>query len=172
MKGLVLLCCLASALWAQRRPASNRVDSPRPTASWRVSRVIDGDTFTCAGGRRVRLLSVDAPESRQGAVGDSATASLQRLIHDGVEVILELGRDSLDRYGRTLAFAFREDSLLINEEMVRRGWAVVYFYDNKNSQYGDRLEAAEESARRGRRGWWKSGRIRCLPSEFRHHECR
>ncbi|HTK57114.1 MAG TPA: thermonuclease family protein [Gemmatimonadales bacterium] len=152
---------------------------PRPTPLFqaarvpcRVSRVIDGDTFTCTGGRRVRLLSIDAPESRQGAAGDSATAALQRLIHDGDQVTLELGRDSLDRYGRTLAFAFRSDSLLINEELVRRGWAVVYFYDRKNPQYGDRLTAAELSARKARRGWWRDGPIGCRPSAFRHRECR
>ena len=138
----------------------------------RVARVIDGDTFTCTGGRRVRLLSIDAPESRQGAAGDSAKAALQRLIHDGDLVTLELGRDSLDRYGRALAFAFRSDSLLLNEELVRRGWAVVYFYDRKNPQYGDRLTAAEDSARAARRGWWRDGAIGCRPSAFRHRECR
>ena len=137
----------------------------------RVSRVIDGDTFTCSGGRRVRLLSIDAPESRQGVAGDSAKAALQRLIRDGDRVTLELGRDSLDRYGRTLAFAFRADSLLINEELVRRGWAVVYLYDRKNPQYGDRLSAAEDSARTARRGWWRDGMIGCRPSAFRHREC-
>lgn len=137
----------------------------------RVSRVIDGDTFTCTGGRRVRLLSIDAPEKSQGTAGDSATASLQRLIHDGVDVTLELGRDSLDRYGRTLAFAFRADSLLINEEMVRRGWAVVYLYDRKNLQYASRLQAAEDSAKAARRGWWATGTISCRPSDFRHRTC-
>ncbi|HEX7918771.1 MAG TPA: thermonuclease family protein [Gemmatimonadales bacterium] len=163
---LLPLIVLVTAPLAAQRPAVTPVLS-----SCRVSRVIDGDTFTCTGGRRVRLLSIDAPESRQGAAGDSAKATLQRLIHDGDQVTLELGRDSLDRYGRTLAFAFRSDSLLINEELVRRGWAVVYFYDRKNPQYGERLTTAEGSAREARRGWWKEGAIGCRPSAFRHHEC-
>lgn len=166
MRPLPLLLLLAARLSAQR-PDVTPVHAP-----CRVSRVIDGDTFTCTGGRRVRLLSIDAPESRQGPAGDSATAALQRLIHDGDQVTLELGRDSLDRYGRTLAFAFRSDSLLINEELVRRGWAVVYFYDRKNPRYGDRLTAAEKSAREARRGWWTNGAIACRPSAFRHRECR
>ena len=140
-------------------------------SSCRVNRILDGDTFTCTGGRRVRLLSIDAPESRQGPAGDSATAALQRLIRGGDRVTLELGRDSLDRYGRTLAFAFRSDSLLVNEEMVRRGWALVYLYDRKNLQYAERLRAAEDSARTARRGWWASGEIACRPSEFRHRAC-
>lgn len=165
MRLLPLLVLFAAPLVAQQ------ADTARLRASCRVSRVIDGDTFTCSGGRRVRLLSIDAPEARQGPAGDSAKASLQRLIHDGVRVTLELGRDSLDRYGRTLAFAFREDSLFINEEMVRRGWAVVYLYDRKNPRHAVQLQAAEDSARAARRGWWASGEISCRPSDFRHRAC-
>lgn len=137
----------------------------------RVNRIQDGDSFTCSGGRRVRLLSIDAPELGQRPAGDSAKASLQRLIHDGDEVTLELGRDSLDRYGRTLAFVIRADSMLVNEEMVRRGWAVVYLYDRKNPRYAARLQVAEDSARTARRGWWARGEIACRPSGFRRRAC-
>lgn len=150
-------------------PAS-QAPAPRHSAC-RVSRVIDGDTFTCSGGRRVRLLSIDAPERAQHPAGDSSTAALRRLIHRDVTVTLELGRDSLDRHGRTLAFVFREDSLFINEEMVRRGWAIVYLYDRKNPQYAPRLQAAEDSARAARRGWWTGGGIACRPNDFRRRAC-
>lgn len=163
---VLLLCFLGASLLAGRAPVPVAPRSP-----CRVSRVIDGDTFTCTGGRRVRLLSIDAPEGHQYPAGDSATAALQRLIHRDVNVSLELGRDSLDRYGRTLAFAWLEDGRLVNEEMVRSGWALVYFYDHKNPQYDDRLEAAEHSATEARRGWWRTGRIECRPVAFRHHEC-
>lgn len=136
-----------------------------------VSRVVDGDTFTCAGGRRVRLLRIDAPEAHQHPAGDSAKAALLGLIHKDVPVSLELGRDSLDRYGRTLAFVWR-DTLLVNAEMVRRGWAVVYKYNRKDPQYDPRLDAVQDSAQRSRRGWWKGGAISCLPSAYRRHRCR
>ena len=166
MRLLPVLVLFAAPVAAQR----NDTTATRPTC--RVSRVIDGDTFTCTGGRRVRLLSIDAPERAQHPAGDSATATLQRLIHRDVVVTLELGRDSLDRYGRTLAFVHRDDSLLVNEEMVRRGWAVVYFYDHKNPQYGDRLQAAEGSARRAHHGLWRTGALPCPPKAFRRRECR
>lgn len=153
--------------------------SPRPSASQTrptrrspctVSRVIDGDTITCSGGRRVRLLRIDAPESRQHPAGDSAKATLLRLVHKDVPVTLELGRDSLDRYGRTLAFVWR-DSLLVNEEMVRRGWALVYKYNKKDPQYDARLDAVQDAAQRARRGWWDRGGISCTPGDFRRHRC-
>lgn len=167
MRGLMLSLLWASTMAAQTPPP----DSTRGRESCRVSRVIDGDTFTCTGGRQVRFLEIDAPEGRQHPAGDSATATLQRLIHDGVEVSLEIGRTPTDRYGRTLAFVWLGDSLLINEELVRRGWAVYYHYDNKNPQYDARLMAAEAGAKRARRGWWRTGRIRCFPDEFRRREC-
>ena len=68
-------------------------------------------------------------------------------------------------------YCSRCGALLVNEEMVRRGWALVYLYDRKNLQYAERLQAAEDSARTARRGWWASGEIACRPSEFRHRAC-
>ena len=165
MRSLPLALLAASAALLAQSPAP-----PRP--SCRVARVIDGDTFTCTGGRRVRLLSIDAPERAQHPAGDSATATLQRLIHRDVTVALELGRDSLDRYGRTLAFVWLEDGRMVNEELVRRGWAVVYLYDRRNLQHADRLRATEDSARLERRGWWRSGAIPCRPRDFRATRCR
>lgn len=165
MRLLPLLLLLASPLVAQRG------DPTAPRRTCRVSRVIDGDTFTCSGGRRVRLLLIDAPEGAQHPAGDSATATLQRLIHRDVEVSLELGRDSTDRYGRTLAFVWLEDGRMVNEELVRRGWAVVYLYDRKNLRYAPRIEAAQDSARAERRGWWRNGEITCPPKAFRARTC-
>jgi micrococcal nuclease len=158
------------ALLAALLLVSNAGSQARRTPC-RVSRVIDGDTFTCTGGRRVRLLLIDAPERAQHPAGDSATAALQRLIHRDVEVSLEFGRDSTDRYGRTLAFVWLEDGRMVNVELVRRGWAVVYLYDRKNLRYAPRIEAAQDSARTAQRGWWRDGVIACPPKAFRARKC-
>lgn len=166
---LVLPAVLLALAWGA--PAGGPQRDTLPRTSCRVSRVIDGDTFTCSGGRRVRLLSIDAPERGQRPAGDSATAALQRLIHRDVAVALELGRDSVDRYGRTLAFVWLEDGRLVNEELVRAGWAVVFLYDRKNLQYAGRLQATEDSARLARRGWWRGGTIPCRPRQFRARTC-
>jgi micrococcal nuclease len=151
--------------------ATAQASPQEPRVACRVSRVVDGDTFNCTGGRRVRLLLIDAPEGQQRPYGDSARATLQRLIQRGTEVSLELGRDSTDRYGRTLAFAWLPDGRMINEELVRRGWAVVYLYDRKNLHHADRLQAVEDSARIRRRGLWRDGSVRCRPDAFRRGEC-
>lgn len=168
MKAL-LVAALTATLIGPRPLVAQAPPGRRSPCS--VSRVIDGDTFTCSGGRRVRLLRIDAPESRQHPAGDSAKATLLRLLHRDTPVILELGRDSLDRYGRTLAFVWR-DSLLVNEEMVRRGWAMVYKFNKKDPQYDARLDAVQGAARLAHRGWWRNGTPSCPPGDFRRHRCR
>lgn len=70
-----------------------------------VERVIDGDTVVLAGGRRVRLLGIDAPERGEPGA-DAATARLRDLVQ-GRRVRLDyapplLGRTE-DMYGRLLA---------------------------------------------------------------------
>lgn len=152
---------------------AGQAQGPRARRSpCRVSRVIDGDTFTCTGGRKVRLLLVDAPEGRQRPAGDSATAALRRLVHRDVEVTLELARDSLDRYGRTLAYVWLADGRLVNEELVREGWAIVELFNKRDQQHLGRLRGAESDAREERRGWWRSGTITCRPRDFRASRCR
>jgi len=92
--------------------------------SARVERVIDGDTLVLEGGRRVRLLGIDAPErGRPGA--DAATARLRELV-EGRRVRLEfaapLAGRTEDRYGRLLARVLvgRAD---VGERLRREGHA-------------------------------------------------
>ncbi len=165
MRLLPLFCLLAAGLSAQA------IDAPAPRSPCRVARVIDGDTFTCTGGRRVRLLLIDAPEGAQRPAGDSATAALQRLVRRDVKVRLELARDSLDRYGRTLAYVWLADGRMVNEELVRAGWAVVELYGRRDQQHLGRLRTAEAAAREDHRGWWREGPIPCRPRDFRARRC-
>lgn len=79
--------------------------------------VVDGDTLRCTSpgqGRnveRVRLIGIDAPElpghcegHRRCAPGDpwASKAALERLVS---ERLVQLDRQGVDHYGRTLAFA-------------------------------------------------------------------
>src|SRR5690606_26562279 len=50
--------------------------TPNGSAACTVQRIIDGDTFVCDGGSRVRLLIADAPEVGQSVYADSATLLL------------------------------------------------------------------------------------------------
>ncbi|WP_114097842.1 thermonuclease family protein [Thalassospira profundimaris] len=91
--------------------------------------VIDGDTLEIRG-ERIRLHGIDAPESSQlcedvngrtWACGQRATEALRAII--GTQDVLCSG-SSKDRYGRLIAVC--EAEVVLNEFMVRSGWALAY----------------------------------------------
>lgn len=134
-----------------------------------VLRVIDGDTFHCRDGRKVRLTGIDSPERRQHPFGNRAQRALLDLLPPGSTVTLEYDLSPNDRYGRVLAYAWAE-SKLINEAMVQGGWAVLYTVP-PNVKYAGRLERAQKEARSSGAGLWAEDGFACLPSEFRRRTC-
>jgi micrococcal nuclease len=141
-----------------------------PTRHCIVARVVDGDSLECNGGIRVRLLLIDAPELRQGEIGRRARAALARMAPVGSTVRLELDVQRRDRYGRLLAYVFTADSILVNEELARQGFAVVAVYP-PNVKYVEVIRAAVDSARVSGTGLWRSSAFDCSPADFRRGRC-
>ena len=140
-----------------------------PPASCVVERVGDGDTFTCRDGRKVRLLGIDTPELGQGEPGRRAHAALRRLLPLGTTVRLERDVALRDRFGRELAYVWA-GARLINESLVREGWAMLYTLP-PNVKHAGRLERAQKEARAARAGLWESGGFECSPLAYRRREC-
>ena len=89
----------------------------------RVSKVLDGDTFTLSGeSRRIRLWGLDAPEWDQRG-GSAATATLRSLISGNT---LKCNVLDIDRYGRLVGQCFLPDGRDIAAEMIRSGAASEY----------------------------------------------
>ena len=154
----------------------DRIGTPTPspipparTGECAVARVIDGDTIECAGGVRVRLLLIDAPELRQGRFGTLARRKLEELLPRGSVATLELDVQREDRYGRTLAYV-RQGDVFVNRALVRSGVAVVSVYP-PNVRYVDELRLAADSARADRSGLWATSAFECLPSDYRRGRC-
>jgi micrococcal nuclease len=140
-----------------------------PAADCRIRRIVDGDTFYCADGRKVRLIGIDSPELSQGEPGRDARDALQDLMPLGRSVRLEGDAAPRDRWGRTLAWVWSGDRL-VNEAMVRGGWAVLFTVP-PNVKYAGRLERAQKAARAARVGLWETGGFECLPSDHRRGAC-
>lgn len=153
----LLLMVSACALGAQARSACV------------VARIVDGDTFYCQGGVKVRPIGFDAPERGQGAVADSATAMLARWVPVGDTVALERDVSLTDRYGRQLAWVWRGDTL-VNERMVASGWALLYTVP-PDVRHVEALQAAARDARARAAGLWSMEGFDCLPSDYRRHRC-
>jgi micrococcal nuclease len=115
-----------------------------------VLRVIDGDTFILTGDRHIRLLCLDTPEKGE-PYADKAKAFGDSLLR-GKAVKLETEKNSVDKYGRTLAYIYL-GSDLYNEMLLKAGLARIYFFA-KNQRHAKELLAAQNEARTAKRGIW------------------
>ena len=120
-------------------------------------RVVDGDSIEAMfDGRfvRVRLYGIDAPELRQQG-GPEAAETLKGLVRRNGDLNMEVM--AFDRYDRVVGLIYprsshRRNSL--NLRMVREGQAYAY------TRFGGAelgLRTAEQDAKAGRRGIWRSG---------------
>lgn len=165
----------AAAEAAGYRPSRSRGCAGPPPASMTpdvcaVARIVDGDTFVCRSGVRVRLLLIDAPETSQGSFGLRSRLALEELVPEGTVVSLEYDVQPRDRYGRALAHVYA-DSVWVNRAMVRRGYALVSVYP-PNVRGVETLRAAADSARTEEVGLWRLDGFRCQPVDYRRGLCR
>jgi micrococcal nuclease len=168
MDGHLLAAILVGGLALPSCGSAPRPD-PAPPVSCVVERVGDGDTITCRDGRKVRLIGIDAPELGQGEPGRRAHEALRGLLPRGTTVRLEPDVTPRDRYRRVLAYVWA-GSGMVNERLVREGWAMLYTVP-PNVKYAGRLERAQQEARAARAGLWSTGGFECPPRAWRRQEC-
>jgi len=134
---------------------------PAPQAvaegTYRLQRVVDGDTLLLENGARLRLIGVDTPEtvkedSPVEPWGSEASAFSKEFLSAG-EVRLQLDRERVDQYDRFLVYAWVGERLL-NEELLRAGLARARLGFNYSESFKRRFRAAEAEARDARRGIW------------------
>jgi micrococcal nuclease len=125
--------------------------------------VVDGDTLRVrledGTVEVVRLRGIDAPESRHptrpaGCYGTEATARLGRLAAAGSSVELGVDAPERDRFGRLVAYVWRENAMLmLNEQILAEGFAVVLpsFAD---PSFVDAFSYAEGTAKSHGLGLW------------------
>jgi len=145
------------------------VAAPNGSAQCVVERIVDGDTFVCEAGTRIRLLIIDTDEPRQSVYADSATALVERLMPVGSTVRLEFDVQTHDRYRRVLAYVHADD-VFVNRELARRGLARIAVYP-PNVKWVDELRAAADSAQTERVGVWSSSAFECEPRAWRAGRC-
>ena len=134
-----------------------------------IATVIDGDTFRCRGGARVRLIGIDAPERSQGAAYRASREALGRIAGAGDTVWLDRDVVPRDQYGRELAWAWR-DSTLVNEAMVGRGYAILFTVP-PNVKYVERIAEAQRRAQAAGAGLWATDGFACAPRDRRRGRC-
>ena len=172
----VLLIFLA----AEYGSGLGRWETLQSDRTYRVTRIVDGDTLVLDGGHNVRLIGVDTPEeypcrklendaARSGLpertiiqMGRAATRFVVSRVH-GRAARIELDpanrtRRHRDRYGRHLAYVFLIPSqgtsgkdVFLNRELVRYGYARTTSFPHPHQKDFRRLE---RRAKRTRVGLW------------------
>lgn len=127
-----------------------------------VIRVVDGDTFYADDGSEkglnIRLIGVDAPESRNtgrkaiGYFGLQSKDYLTKLL-ENQKVRLEYDVGKKDQYNRTLAYVYLQDGTFLNAELVKKGYAMVMTIP-PNVKYAERFVKLQRRARKNNRGLW------------------
>ncbi len=112
-----------------------------------VKKVQDGDSFVARldnGSVTIRLFAIDCPEYKQSYGREARAFAASIIEHKAVQVEVV----DRDRYGRIVGLV-TVDGRLLNEVLVREGWAWAY------RRYSDRFVPAEKEAKAKRKGLWR-----------------
>ena len=144
------------------------------SASGTIIRVIDGDSLLVNEGGtvvNVRLIGIDAPESADSPKaekdaayrheslseifksGKEAAKYLKDLVHPGESITLSTDIQAKDAYGRLLAYVYLPDHKLLNEKIIRAGFAIPMTIA-PNVRFRKQIQTAYEFALKEKRGLW------------------
>lgn len=125
----------------------------------KLSKCIDGDTASFLDGKKeikVRFLAINAPEygkKKNEPFGKDAANFTCNALKKAQLITLEYDKkNKKDKYGRDLAWIFY-DGKLLQEELIRRGYAEVAYVYGKYA-YTGRIKAEQSKAKAAKIGIW------------------
>ena len=137
-------------------------------------RIVDGDTLKVTyNGRKetLRLIGIDTPEANMNEktlrdarrshentnqlmnLGHLASQHTESLLINTKSIKIEFDVGTRDKFGRLLAYVYLPDGGMLNEKLIRDGYAKPYTIP-PNVRYATRFKKALEDARQHRRGLW------------------
>jgi micrococcal nuclease len=122
-----------------------------------VTHVVDGDTIDIENDIRIRLIGVDTPA--RGECGFSESRAFMQELLKSEQIYIEKDITGADRYDRLLRYIYvpsddiREDDVLVQDALLRAGWARTLAIAPDN-RYRDLFASAQEEAKRAELGIW------------------
>ncbi len=86
-------------------------------------------------------------------MGKRATEYVESLVKTGDLITIEFDAQQRDRYGRLLSYVYLPNGKMLNEEIVKAGYANLMTIP-PNVRYQDRFLKAYQESRKKRRGLW------------------
>ena len=157
------------------RPESKPLTLSQSKFTVKIISVIDGDTLKVGyNGQKesIRLIGIDTPESRNNkkvkkdakrsgqdiesiiAMGKRATEYVEGVVKPGDAITIEFDVQKRDKYKRSLGYVYLSNGKMLNEEIVKAGYATVITIP-PNVKYKDRFLRAYKQARESKRGLWQ-----------------
>lgn len=119
--------------------------------AYKVTEIIDGDTIEVNESFFVRFIGINAPEIDRFFYDESR--EVLKAILDKKTIFMERDISNKDIHGRYLRYIY-VDSLFVNLEMIRRGFANVYTVP-PDLKYTEQFLNAEREAMENNRGLWQ-----------------
>jgi len=151
---IVAIAALLLAPWLAEDASSPSQLEP---GTYRVQRVVDGDTLVLTNQARIRLIGADTPETVRPnhpvePWGPEATQFTREFV-TGRDVRLQFDGPQKDKYDRFLAHVWVGDRML-EEELIRAGLATAATDYRYSSAMKTRFLAAQDQGRAAGRGIW------------------
>ncbi len=159
--------------FALRRNAAGRDAKQYHGNTYTIVKVIDGDTLDIdipdgdLEYTRIRLLGIDTPETKDarydvmhyGPQAEEFTRSLCE--NQAVSILIDTQSPARDKYNRLLCYVVFEDSTVLNELLIERGYgyADLRFAHSRYKKFVSLME----SAARNRLGLWQNASLQDLP---------
>lgn len=136
--------------------------------------LIDGDTLTARHNgtmEKIRLLGIDTPEMHSNPkaerdaqrdnlslkeellLGQAAYRFVSTLVNENESITLEFDEERRDDYDRLLAYVYLKDGTMLNEVIIKNGFARPMPH-KPNTRYKDRFDSAYQNARFKHLGLW------------------
>ena len=151
-------------------PAETGIDRPRlylpapkkKSGYYAVTRVIDGDTIEIdRNGKKesIRLIGIDCDEVGRDKIdpdstGWRATMFVFDLLEGDPQVKLKYDAEREDKYGRTLAYVYLSDGRMLNEVIMKEGWAKTLRIP-PNTKHAEDFKEQQAQAKAARKGIWQ-----------------
>jgi micrococcal nuclease len=167
-----VLCCVLISVILPFLPAGPVMSETEPVT---VKRVVDGDTLKIiyqGQEESVRLIGIDTPESKRNkkarkdagrsgkdvdaiaAMGKEAAKYVRTIVEEGDRATVEFDIQKRDKYRRLLGYVYLENGRMLNEEIVKAGYASPMTIP-PNVKYKDRFLKLYREAREAKRGLFR-----------------
>lgn len=144
--------------------AQNSTDTTKSSelSFYSVTQVVDGDTIKInINGKEetLRLIGLDTPETvdprkEVQCFGKEASNKAKELLSNKkVRIETDASQGTTDKYGRMLAYVYREDGLFYNKHMIEQGYAHEYTYGTPY-KYQSEFKTAQKNAQASQIGLW------------------